>query len=89
MTQAIQVIRTLGNMGDGTGGEWNGGLIINDYEYKKDEYVISEIDGESHIFLPYERYKYPFKCRITVIIRIRIPICKWENHDSVKNKDGK
>ncbi len=50
-----------GNMGDSTGEEWNGGLIINDQEYKKDEYVISEIDGESYIFLPYERYKYPFK----------------------------
>ena len=23
-----------GNMGDSTGGEWNGGLIINDYEKK-------------------------------------------------------
>jgi len=41
--------------------DWNGNIIILDTEYNSDEYVIKEVDGDSFIFLPLERFKYTFK----------------------------
>lgn len=41
--------------------EWNGSIIILDNAFEKDEYQIKELDGESFIFLPFERFKYVFK----------------------------
>lgn len=41
--------------------DWNGSIVILDTEFKSDEYVIKEIDGESFLFLPFDRFKYVFK----------------------------
>ncbi len=41
--------------------DWNGSVIILDNEFKKDECRIREVNGESFIFLPFERFKYVFK----------------------------
>lgn len=59
--------------------DWNGGLIINSSEFKKDECIISEIDGESYIYLPYERFKYVFK----------MPYSGNHRYPDVNMKDGK
>jgi hypothetical protein len=39
----------------------NGNIIILDSEFKEEEYRIREINGDSFIFLPFERFKYVFK----------------------------
>lgn len=59
--------------------DWTGGLIINDREFKKDEYIISKIEGENYIFLPYERFKYVFI----------IPYNGNYRYPDVSMKDGK
>ncbi len=40
---------------------WNGGIIILSSEFKEDEYRIKELEGDSYIFLPFERFKYVFQ----------------------------
>ncbi|MEN6314197.1 MAG: S-layer homology domain-containing protein [Clostridiaceae bacterium] len=48
------------NAGSSTDGEWSGGIIINDSEFRADEYAITEINNEDYIFLPYDRFKSVF-----------------------------
>ncbi len=40
---------------------WNGNIIIIDFQFKPDQYVISEINGDSFIFIPYQQFGTLFK----------------------------
>ncbi len=58
--------------------DWNGGIIIGDTEFYSGEYVIKEIDGESFIYLPFERFIYTFK----------VPGAHYK-YPEVTNQDGR
>lgn len=67
-----------GNAKTTPAGDWNGGLVVIESEFKKDEYFITEIDGDSYIFLPCDKFQYVFK----------MPYSKYKYPDT-SAKDGR
>lgn len=53
--------QTSDNSVGSDGKDLNGNIVILDSEFKAEEYRIREINGDSFIFLPFERFKYVFK----------------------------
>lgn len=44
-----------------TSDDWNGSIIIVGSEFKQDQYIVTEVEDTSFIYLPYERFRYVFK----------------------------
>lgn len=68
--------------------QWNESIIILDEEFNKDNYAVSEVNGESYIFLPFDRFKYVFKVPAAEYKYPEVSMVDGEIHVGWKDAQG-